>query len=622
MPKSTFSGFFPKPSETKTIKPVDEEESPVAEEAPLPPDFTTWKPPKGADDDLPPLAGSPGVKVEAPSSDGIPSSPLEDNEDDESVLEDEEGEEEEEESQPSTEGEQKAPAKANIFGKANDTSSPRIRPAAPTPPAVSSQATPPSLFGQTPKPSSTSIFQASATPAGFPKFQAPPSRRHENLRSPSPVRSASTSILQTRRQPPFPAAETLSSSVQQAATPPIAQPELSDLYDEEDERIRLELATEPEPSASLADFIAHSDYSGAVSKTGTAAQIEIMYRDMNSMVDTIGLNARSMKAFIAHHADRRKITRHDLDGITEQGEHGPWFDDWSLAQIEDLKLLEHELERDLDEGRIQGVIDKLGQLARLLLDKAKLMTKLNDIRRQILNRKDPERQEALLKAALPKELAEQQKTLRNEYAQLLSLLGKAEEAAYLLKSKLASINAANGRPSAVPTVDAVKKTINTLIRMTEKKNSEIVAMEDQLRRFMGDSHRQNGTPSRSHGTPSRTLGTPSRSARSILRQSSPLATPPTNRSRMSLSELNRTVQTPEPDETPSKGYGLYYTPDSSPKADGAGRLAKLADDLDDADMAELVAASQRRRQVADVLGNAVRKRGVKVTKVANVTKVA
>jgi nucleoporin NUP159 len=341
-----------------------------------------------------------------------------------------------------------------------------------------------------------------------------------------------------------------------------------------------------------------------------------MYRDINSMVDTLGLNSRSLNAFLAHHTRRQEVTRDDLEGFIEQGADGPLSEKWSLAQIEDLKALEQELEQELDAGRIQGVVDKLSQLARLLYDKAKLMTKLNDIRRQIINRKDPERQEALLKASLPKELAEQQKSLRNDYARVLSLLSKAEEAAYLLKSKLASSSAANGKPAAVPTVDAVKKTINTLIRMTEKKNSEIISLEARLRNFNVDGTRLNGTPTRSQGTPSKTFGTPSRSSRSAIRHSSPLATPPTNRGRMSLSELNRTAQTPEPDDTPSRGYGLYYTPDSSPTAGGANYLAKLSNDLDAIDMSDLVEASQRRRQVAGALGNVVRRRGVKVTKVS------
>lgn len=618
VPRSAFNGLFgKKPSEVKPA--VEKKETPVVEDAPLPPDFMTAQPRQNADDDLPPLAGSPGVKVEAPSSDGIPSSPLDDrsdnDEDDLSVEEEEE--EEDDESQQSSNAAQKGPSKTSWFQAATSTSSPRIPPAAPTPPAIPSGGPSPGLFGQGPKPSNAPLFPPAGAPAGLGKPILPPSnRRHENLRSPSPVRAASTSALFQQRQLPFQQGESLSSSVQQAPRPAAAQPDLSDLSDEEDERIRRELATDLDPSATLEKFIAHSEYSGGSTKPGTAASIENMYRDINSMVDTLGLNSRSLKAFLAHHTRRQEVTRDDLEDFIEQGAGGLLSEKWSLAQIEDLKTLEHELEQELDAGRIQGVVDKLCQLARLLHDKAKLMTKLNDIRRQIINRKDPERQEALLKASLPKELSEQQKSLRSDYARLLSLLSKAEEAAYLLKSKLASSSAANGKPAAVPTVDAVKKTINTLIRMTEKKNSEIISLEARLRNLNVDGARLNGTPTRSQGTQSKSFGTPSRSTRSVIRHSSPLATPPTNRGRMSLSELNRTAQTPEPDDTPSRGYGLYYTPDSSPTAGGANYLVKLSNELDAIDMSDLVEASQRRRQVASALGNVVRRRGVKVTKVS------
>ena len=93
---------------------------------------------------------------------------------------------------------------------------------------------------------------------------------------------------------------------------------------------------------------------------------------------------------------------------------------------------------------MQDVLDKLAQLARLLREKAKLMTRLNDIRRQIINRKDPDKLESLRKAPLPKELADGQKALRIDYAQLLTSLNKAEEAASVLRSR------ANRRTSCDP----------------------------------------------------------------------------------------------------------------------------------------------------------------------------
>jgi nucleoporin NUP159 len=642
-PKPPVSTLFPSATPAKA-PPAATEKFSVPEDAPLPPDPMTYKPPKTADDDLPPIAGSPAIKVEAPDSD-VPSSPLEDDdntdEDDDISVEEHDGNDEDEESSPSDAARRSSsrPEKKGWSFQDSVNQSPQIRPAAPTPPTIksgpSSQSggpsrgtsrspapqpifgqpskaqAPQSMFGQGSKPPASSLFQPPPSQTAFsqqpPKFE-PPANRAQNLRSPSPVRSASTSALNARRQQVFPTGSSLSSSIQQTPKPPTPQPELSDLSDDEDERIRELLTGEIVPSRTLESFIAHQDYTGAVTKTGTAAQIEIMYRDMNSMVDTLGLNSRSLASFLAYHSERNEITREHLDEAFEQGEDGPWVDEWRIAEIESLKALENELEDELDEGRVENVLDKLSQLARLLHEKARLLTKLNDIRRQIINRKDPEKQESLRKASLPKELAEQQKALRNEYARLLSHISQAEEAAFLLKSKVASSNAVNGKTGAVPTVDAVKKTINSLIRMTEKKNNDILLLESQLRKL-------NVEGSRPTSSSSRTMGTPLRSSR-FARTQSPLATPPTNKSKMSLSELNRTVQTPEPDETPSKGYGLYYTPEGSPTQNGFGSLIRLANEMDTVDMNALRETNQRRKKVASALTTTIQKRGVKVTKVS------
>lgn len=636
-PKPSHSALFPSATPAKQPSILKKAPSPQAEpvipeDAPLPPDPTTWKP-KSTEDDLPPLAGSPAIKVEAPDSD-VPSSPLEDKtdkEDDFSVEEQDGDDEDEQEPSPSDTARRTRQTGFRFQDSVNQ--SPQIRPAAPTPPTVksgpssqsgdqsrdASQSPAPSrLFGQAAKPATSSIFQHSTTLGGFPKpttvFPPTSSRAQENLRSPSPVRAASTSAIGTRRHQMMPQGTSLPPSVQQAAKPPTPQPELSDLSDDENERIRQELASKIVPSRTLDKFVAHQDYTGSVTKTGTAAQIEIIYRDMNSMVDTVGLNARSLASWIAYHKTRKPVTRDDLEEVNDQGEDGPWFDSWCLAQIEDLKSLEQQLQADLEAGRVQNVLDKLAQLGRLLRESSKVLTKINDIRRQIINRKDPDRVEALRKASLPKELSEQQKALRLEYSRLLTLLSQAEEAAFLLKSKLASTAAVNGKSTtAMPTVDAVKKTINKLIQMTEKKNNDILLLEAQMHKL-----HLAGTGSRPTSSSSRALGTPSRSSRTLVRQSPLPTTPQTGRSKMSLSELNRTVQTPEPDDTPSRGYGLFYTPDGSPTANGSDSLLKLANQMEDGNIDGLREAQARRKKVAGALVEAVKKRGVKVTNVANV----
>jgi nucleoporin NUP159 len=400
--------------------------------------------------------------------------------------------------------------------------------------------------------------------------------------------------------------------MQQQLKPPAHQPEVCDLSDNEDERIRQELSREIVPKRTLDTFIAHQDYTaGSPTKTGHAAQIEIIYRDINSMVDTLGLNSRSLAAFIQYHSDARqdRLTRADLEDAEDQGLNGPWFDEWHISELEALSELVTNLEADLTEGRVQDVQNKMSQLSALLNRSAKLTTKLNDIRRQIINRKDPEKAEALRKASLPKELAEQQKALRTEYAKLLSQIGKGEEAMLMLKSKLAAHNGMNGKAGAVPTVDAIKRTIQKMIQLTEKRNNDIMVLESQLRKIgLGES-------SRPASSPPRTMVTPSRSSRA-LRNQSPFATPPTHKSsRMSFADLNKKAMTPEQEDmTPSRGYGLFYTPEGSPTSGDS--LVRLANKMDDESLTNLRETAQRRRKLARGLADAVLKRGVKVTSIA------
>ncbi|KAF2001003.1 hypothetical protein P154DRAFT_522002 [Amniculicola lignicola CBS 123094] len=625
-PGTLFPSTTPGPSQTPAGKPPTEEESPVPEDAPLPPDFTTWKAPKNTDDELPPLAGSPAIKVEAPES-SIPSSPL--NEDEEegddlsgeiSVEEQEEDEEEEEESEeeepsPSDTARRPRPQQAMWSFADSTNQSPQIRPAAPTPPAVKSGTSsrspsrPPTLFGQPAKPSASSLFQQSATTTGFPQpptiFQPQPTRMQDSLRSPSPVRASSTSSGGTKRSSMFPQGGSLSASIQQHSKPPTPQPEVSDLEDLADEQIRKELASEVIPSRTLDGFIAHQDYTGLVRKGGIPAQIELLYRDINSMVDTLGLNARNLSAFMKYHLQRgrpQSVIHNDIKEVADEDESDAWFEKWSLSEFREVIEFQTQIEQVLNAGRVQDIHGKANLLGRLLQDGAKLETKLNEIRRQLVGRKDPEKLAVLRKASLPKELADQQKALRTEYAHTLSLLSQAEEETILLRSKLAAQDMEKGRPGAVPTVDAVKKTINKLIAMTEKKNNEILLLESQMRK-LGVEDGSRPSPSSS-----RQLGTPSRSR--ALKPQSPFTTP----SKMSISELNRRVQTPEVENgTPNTGIG-YSTPLESPTQENS--LANLVDDLDGEQLDQVMETARKRRAVAKNLADTVLAKGVRVTRVA------
>ncbi len=591
------------------------------------------------------------MKVEVPSSEPEVS-PLddEDAEDEDSFSDEDDGDDEEEieitEAQTPAAAKHQVPKSGGWTFQDSVNQSPQVFPPAPTPPtartgannqfdsgipsdrnpvfgragnAISKQQIHSgSLFGQ---PSQQAPFSLSkndkSTMPNQPIFPPPNNRAQDSLRSPSPVRSVSAAP-QARRAPLVPPGSSLSSSIQQPK-PPTPQPEVSDLEDEEDERMRAQLAQPIQPTRTLDEFVAYQNYTGgAPSKTGHAAQIEMIYKDINGMVDALGWNARSIKSFTLYHKNPQsghKVDRNTIDDVGDEGQDGSWFEKFTLCEIVALKALEDELEHELDAGRVQDLLGKLTQLARLLREKAKLMTRINDIRRQIINRKDPDKTEALRKAPLPKELADGQKALRNDYAQLLTSLHKAEDAASILRSRLVSHNAANGKTGAVPTMDAVKRTIIKLTTLAEKRNSDITMLESQMRKIgLSEQSRPSSSSSRTHGgatTPRRGRG--ANSMRSSMTTDTPFVTPPTTRtSKLSLTELNRRARTPEVDgsSSPSKGYGLDYESSPFGKEGLSSELARLSDAVDE-NIEELRERQRRRRNVAAGLRKALVERGVK-----------
>ncbi|OCL12475.1 hypothetical protein AOQ84DRAFT_312162 [Glonium stellatum] len=614
---STTTGTKPPESESEKVspKPVPSPpaESPVVEEppAPLPPDPMTFKPTKNVEDELPPLAGSPAIQIEAPSS--IPSSPAPLSDHDAGAISVEEQEDDEE---PSPSDEVRRPTTQATWSFSNSLTAERLSrgvpPQAPTPPTKSASSSRSRNQSRSPSrsPVRPSLFQQSSTPAGFPKavpIFPPPSRIQDSLRSPSPVRSASTSALNPRRQPlvPAPVKPTVPPSSLQLPKAPTPPPEVSDLSDDEDEKIRQELQSNVVPSRRLDPFIAHQDYAGTVTKPGIPGQIERVYRDINSMIDTLGINARSLSAFMKFHTEPQHAherTREDLEEVLDKGEDGDWDEDWCLVELEDLMVLEHELEQSLDAGRVSAVHDKLLQLSALQRDVAKLRVKVTDVRQQIHARSDPEKLEFFRMQPLPPEQAEQQRALRASFATLMKNLSEAEEAIVLLKTRLASMGGQKTMGKQVPTVEAVTNTILKMTSMIEKKSGDIDVLETQMRKLRMGSEALMLRSSRA-GTPAR--------------DNSAFTTPPTSRGRMAASMRSDTE-----DSSPGKTFGLFYTPDGTPTRGPNGWSSAIlkaagASGLDEEELEIYKEKAVKRKVLTDRLAAALLARGTRVTTVGN-----
>ncbi|PNP57135.1 hypothetical protein THARTR1_02977 [Trichoderma harzianum] len=309
------------------------------------------------------------------------------------------------------------------------------------------------------------------------------------------------------------------------------------LIDEEDEEVQRVLASEIEGTLELDEFIAHSNVAPPAQES-IPAQVEAVYRDINSMIDTLGLNARSVRAFIKGHTDGGVIDGRSPDDLDHP-------DDWVLCEIGDLgEILEVELSGDLEEGRVQDLTVQLEACQELARDMHRLRAKQEDLKRVIMARVDPNQAEAARSLPLSAEQQTQQNELRREYTNFSKLLAEAEEALTLLKTRIASLSSTSGRGTThVPTVEAVMKTITKMTSMVEKRSGDIDVLETQLRRMRLE------TPSREE-SPFRTP----QARRSILL--SPDATPARNM-RQSLSSSVMSLTTPVKTSTPRKKVSGY-----------------------------------------------------------------
>lgn len=296
--------------------------------------------------------------------------------------------------------------------------------------------------------------------------------------------------------------------------------ETQPLVDEEDDEVQRVLASEVEGKLELDEFIAHANVPPP-GKDSIPSQVEAVYRDINSMIDTLGLNARSVRAFLKGQSEGAKEGGRTKDDLTTA-------DDWVLCEVSELQtVLDRDLYGDLEDGRVRDVDDKMDACQELARDMQRLRAKQEDLRRVMMTRLDPEQVEASRTMPLSAEQAAQQMELRRQYVLFSKLLAEAEEALTLLRTRIASVSRASGRgTNSMPTVDAVVRTISKLTAMAEKRSGDIDVLETHMRKMgLGTSSRE---PS-PFATPKSKVGAVETPTTERLRQSlsgSVRATPP------------------------------------------------------------------------------------------------
>jgi nucleoporin NUP159 len=408
-----------------------------------------------------------------------------------------------------------------------------VLPPAPTPPAPVGAKSHVPLFGH-----------KSTTPAGLPQqgyHRFPPPKAQESPRSPSPVRhQPGTTKPPNFRPSPIP---------EGAGTPqsePASVPGPDDdglvgadaLEDDEDERIRAALAQPVRPTLRLDPFLAHQDYAGRVTHCGVGGNVERVYRDVNGMLDTLGLNARALAAFVAgqeafapesdsardiEHLEHAKAARYtaDYDEEDEQDEEDERRP-WTLDELPRVAAAADRLAARVDRERVRSVLDALADLAAARRD---VKARRDDVRRirafiEQARRADAGELEggggavgsmaaARKRAAAPLDAAwlALQRGLRARRAEALRRIAEAEDGATVARAKLAaraaagdgeseasSVGSAGGRighrrarssvdGAGVPTVEAVEATIRKMTAMAEKRSGDVDVLEVQMRKL-------------------------------------------------------------------------------------------------------------------------------------------
>ena len=574
--ESESDGEGPKLSDIPPAEPAkDEQKAAPVDDAPLPPDPTTWKPKPGAlpapvppgfgadfaksaksddeeskdsapkDTPLPPafasagknaeegkqggegpLAGSPPVDLgqekfsESVASGSEAAGPQEDEwsdeeeegeeEGDEDENAEEEGEEDEDESEEHGTPEITDPKGLSAFES-------RLTPASPKRAEAKEESTTPATD-----------TKSSYTPAGMPKAPvmfAPPQRRgQESPRSPSPVRSATSPLRPlpslTSTQPPTskpqpqpsrtpssqqqPFAQSRSTSQaqppqriavppaqlaqrqqqQHSAPPQPSEPTAGELQDEEDARIQAILAAPIEPSKEVPAFLAHQDYTAnGGEKPGLGGQIERVFRDINSMIDTLALNARSLRGFVEGNLGENE----EAKGRGELEGEEPWL----LGEAVELTAIVDGIEVELEDGRVEDVRETLETLREDEMERSKLKLRVDEAKKRLQARRDPDQLAQQRNAPLPMETQTMQAGLRQEVQRVQKQLAKAEELLSVLRAELASrpqsSGAVDGRNGGVPTVEAVEKTIRKMTKMVEERSGDIDVLEAKIRRLGGPS---------------------------------------------------------------------------------------------------------------------------------------
>ncbi|KAK3630837.1 hypothetical protein LTR56_017254 [Elasticomyces elasticus] len=498
-------------------------------------------------------------------------------------------------------------------------------------------------FGE---PSTSSVFSQGSSYAQVSKQQISlfKQSKPQTKASPKPVTSKTSSVFD-KPSPKGVTSKTASvfdkpskpqtqSSPKRIAVPPaqlakkaspapakVEEPTAGELEDAEDARVKDLLATDPEPRLELPEFLAHQDYVGESSKEGLGGQIEMVYRDVNSMIDTVGLNGHALQGFVRGQEELKQFAAGKRGVETLEDEEG-----WTLDEGGELeRLMLNDLWGKLDAGRLEQVPALLEDLAREAEELGRLKGKAGEMRRRIKGLTDPEQVEKIRGAPLSQEALGQQSELRMGVQKVQKCLGQVEEAMTLLRAELASTAAksnATSNGAGVPTLEAVTNTILKLTAMMEKKSGDIDVLESQIRKLPNGAA---SLPKLDNDYEDQLVAS---LAGSKLLKASPHNTPTASRSRMLANGdapgmnamLGRSRFSTPPSASRNGGRrSVMFSPEASrlgmSTSSMSGTPRRKMVDVTEAEVEAYRSKADQRRAVLSALRKEVERKGARVVKV-------
>jgi nucleoporin NUP159 len=293
--------------------------------------------------------------------------------------------------------------------------------------------------------------------------------------------------------------------------------QLAPLEDDEDERMRQELEQPIAPSQTLDDFVPIQPRDPEeTSKSGIPAQIERLYTDINSMVYTLGINCRSLTAYMKYqHPDATNLSWPGV--LKSETPMDALNDERFLADITRLHEGQAVLSSMLAGCNVEDYVKQSGEAqATLKKEVFDLRNKLMSIRKTLHSLSTSD---GAASAPLSAEQVSVQHDLRKSFTSVQTRMVQLEDAITVLRAKLAQSSSANTQSGALgrtasqkkPTVEAVTKTVGKMMSMAEQKSADIDVLEAQLKKL--DVH--TSTPSMGNGGDADIPVTPLRNKRSV-----------------------------------------------------------------------------------------------------------